>query len=164
MHETGSDAAVPAAFLTQLGGVFDAYLTIQQGLSHDQLHVAHAGSEQVLQALNAVDMTLLQGEGHTLWKRAAAAMRRSLSELGNAADIEAARQSFALLSTVLAQVADHFGTGGQESLYLYHCPMALADEGASWLQLASTAENPYLGSRMFDCGSKERSFAFKREE
>ncbi len=159
-HQGGDDAA----FSAQLGGVFDAYLTIQRGLSRDQLHAAHAGAAQVLQALNTVDMKQVQGEGHAIWQGATAEIRQSLSELGNAQDIEAARRSFGLLSTALVQIADRFGTGTQEPLHLYHCPMAFTNEGASWLQAAPTTENPYFGSRMFSCGSKERGFSFGHGE
>jgi hypothetical protein len=37
--------------------------------------------------------------------------------------------------------------------------MALDNKGATWLQVAEQVENPYLGSAMFRCGTRQQRFA-----
>ena len=42
--------------------------------------------------------------------------------------------------------------GGRVSLF--HCPMAIDEEGAMWLQEDEEVRNPYHGSAMLRCGSR----------
>jgi Cu(I)/Ag(I) efflux system membrane fusion protein len=161
-HESvakGVGHAVTPLFLEQLAAVFTAYIHVQEGLSHDQLGAAQTGAEQVLAALKKVDMQQVEGEAHVQWMRSAEDIDQSASLLRDADKIAAARAAFEALSTALASVAEGVGTGVAEPLYQYHCPMALDNKGATWLQVAEQVENPYLGSAMFRCGTRQQRFA-----
>jgi len=156
---TRHDMATSALFLEQLSAVFAAYTQVQEGLSHDQLAAAQKGAEQILLAVEKVDMEQVEGEVHVLWMRAAKDIAKSAALVRAAGEIATARAAFEALSIALVDVAEGVGTGAAEPLYLYHCPMALNNKGATWLQLAEQVENPYLGSAMFSCGTRRQRFA-----
>ena len=45
----------------------------------------------------------------------------------------------------------------EETVRLFHCPMAHDSQGADWLQLAVETANPYFGAAMLRCGSQTDS-------
>jgi Cu(I)/Ag(I) efflux system membrane fusion protein len=65
------------------------------------------------------------------------------------------RKEFRDLSGVMIDLARHAGSSGKQPLLVYHCPMAFNNEGADWMQNKSGTENPYFGSKMFNCGTEE---------
>ena len=57
-----------------------------------------------------------------------------------------------MLSKDIADLIKTFGTGGQ-TLYKDFCPMASDGKGAIWISEVKEIKNPYLGSKMPECGS-----------
>ena len=161
-HEPGESEGefkVPVAFQEQLAAVFSAYFEIQQGLSKDDLSRSAQGTDEIANSLKGVDMALLEGRAHMAWMEHLKRLQASVEKMRQAGDIETARVAFEPLSEAMTAVAGRFGTGLQESVYRFHCPMALGNHGASWLQEAEMTENPYLGGRMYRCGSQEEAFS-----
>ena len=158
-HAGGEERfAAPAGFQEQLAALFSAYFEVQQGLSQDDFGRSARGVEALAEALEAVDMALLEGEAHMAWMEQLKELRKSSAQLRQAGDMEQARAVFEPLSDVLAAVAGRFGTGRQEPVYRFFCPMAFDNRGAHWLQEAEKTENPYFGSRMYRCGSQKEVF------
>lgn len=155
-HESSSHPTsrldVPPEFSPQLKPVFDTYFRIQSALSSDSLEDAKIAAVDFVKALDAVDMTLLQGPAHHAWMKELEASKGSASTIVTADDINKAREGFALLSESMIVVAREFGTGG-ESVYRLKCPMAFDNRGADWLQSETPTANPYFGAAMFKCGS-----------
>jgi len=164
-HQHGGDAAGPAdetstafhipdAFQAQLDAVYSAYFGIQHGLSRDNLADAQEGSNDLLNALNDVDMGLLTGAAHMTWMKDFRAITRTAKTIGAATEIADARASFALLSESVFGAARRFGSSGAQVILRFHCPMAFDNRGADWLQTVPDVENPYFGSQMFQCGEQ----------
>jgi Cu(I)/Ag(I) efflux system membrane fusion protein len=147
-------AEVPEAFKIQLDSVFTSYFDVQQSLSRDDLSAAQTATKKVLNKLNAVDMTLLEGPLHMAWMKEYGNVEKTAKELSGEQDIERARQAFAQLSESLAAVAKKFGTSGARPILRFHCPMAFDGRGADWLQNKPGTENPYFGATMFTCGEQ----------
>jgi len=152
-HE-GPSLATPDQFRTQLDAVFAAYFDAQQALSHDKFPESQQAIKKLVDALNGVDMRLLQGPAHEAWMKELANTRKSSGDLTAAAGIDAARAAFATLSETLMAVAHKFGTSGKQPIFRFHCPMAFDNRGADWLQNKKGTENPYFGSAMFTCGDQ----------
>jgi len=70
------------------------------------------------------------------------------------ADINAERTHFSQLSANAYELVKAFGAG--KKIYYDHCPMAFDNKGANWLNDVAAIQNPYLGSKMPDCGSVEQ--------
>jgi Cu(I)/Ag(I) efflux system membrane fusion protein len=169
-HVTEGTAAQPtseafevsSAFETQFDEVIGAYFGVQEALSHDHHVGAVKDANGLLARLETVDAGLLSGLAQSVWLTEREGIKKSATDLAAAADIEAARTAFALLSESMAATVARFGTGGQQPIYRFHCPMAFNNRGADWLQNAKEAENPYFGAAMFRCGVLKETISAQR--
>jgi Cu(I)/Ag(I) efflux system membrane fusion protein len=148
---------VPAPFGEQMAPLLNAYVGIQEALSHDRHNEARDAARALGQALTRVDMSLLTGPAHDAWMKESEAVKKSAADIASAADIERSRAGFALLSESLIVVARRFGVGAA-TVHRFHCPMAFDGRGADWLQAKERTENPYFGSVMFRCGTMKETF------
>ncbi len=151
---------IPKSFKKQLDKVYAAYFKIQFALSHDNLESAKIEALNLLKMLEATDMRLLRGNAHMLWMELLENIKKSGSSLKDASNIETARRTFRKLSESLITVGKKLGSD-QQSLLVYHCPMAFDNKGADWLQNKEGTENPYFGSMMFNCGNQVANLSSK---
>jgi hypothetical protein len=84
--------------------------------------------------------------------KGAAAMARAAAEISSTSDVKAQRLAFASLNEDLIKLLKDIGLD-QGKLYVAHCPMALNDQGASWVSTTKEIRNPYFGDSMLTCGS-----------
>ncbi len=145
---------VPEAFLDQLGGLLPMYFEIKDGLVNDNDAAAIVGARGFLEALEKVDMMLLEGEAHNYWMRQMKAMQAHAEAIANSADLSEQRKNFGSLSELLIETLAAFGYSGQ-GVVVQHCPMAFDDAGADWLSNEQRVLNPYFGSAMLTCGTVE---------
>ena len=150
--ETEIRYEAPKAFLAQLQPLFTHYLAIQQALAGDNLAATRSGAGAFSEALQAIDMSLVTGAGHMAWMGLSAKFAKSAKEIASRADIDEARAQFEPLSTSMIALAQQFGTGMADPVSVAHCPMALDNSGANWLQLGAEIANPYFGASMLRCG------------
>jgi Cu(I)/Ag(I) efflux system membrane fusion protein len=149
---------VPGEFRARLEPLFDTYFRVQTALSLDSDEDAQGAAKDFCKALEAVDMSLLQGPAHQAWMKESEDITKTARRIVAAVDIEKARSAFAMLSESMIGVAKRFGAGS-EDVYRFHCPMAFNDRGADWLQNDQKTANPYFGSAMFRCGVLKETFA-----
>lgn len=148
---------IPAAFVNQLKPVFQAYLQLQQALSRDALDDAIVAAKQIDSAAEQVDMGLLVGTAHDAWMKEQKQFCSLTKQIVTSSSIEDARFGFAMLSESMIVIAKRFGL--PSTLHRFHCPMAFDGRGADWLQTKEKTENPFFGSAMFRCGSREETIA-----
>ena len=149
---------VPREFTAQLEPLFDTYFRVQTALSLDSDEDAKGAAKDFCKALEAVDMSLLQGAAHQAWMKELEDSTKTARRIVAGVDIQEARSVFALLSESMIGVAKRFGAGSAD-VYRFHCPMAFNDRGADWLQNDQKTANPYFGSVMFRCGVLKETFA-----
>ncbi|MFC2088197.1 efflux RND transporter periplasmic adaptor subunit [Calditrichota bacterium] len=148
-------------FLGQLSGVYNEYFALQYQMSHDNLEGAKDQSSKLIENLNKVDMSLVKGDAHNIWMVRLKNIQSAGQQLNDSKEMKNARIAFENLSNELITTLKQFGSDGSENIYLYHCPMAFDNKGADWLQNKEGTENPYFGSEMFNCGTKETTLAKK---
>jgi len=154
---TARSEVLDPVFGEQLADLVSAYLDIQRALAGDDGAAAIGLSDPAAEALNRVDMSLVQGDDHAAWMSHAQALRSLLGQLSGAGDVAAARQHFAGLSAEMLALLQPFGAPG-EPLYQAHCPMAFGGDGAAWLQDGEEISNPYFGAAMLRCGEIQEVF------
>lgn len=142
----------PAAFRQQLRQLYESYADLTGALASDDYDSAVTAATHVQEALSAVDMELLKGEGHMRWMDLAKAMRDSLDAMTGAADIKGIREGLPELTGALQQAITAFGIASGDPVYQAHCPMAVDGEGGDWLQPGTDVLNPYYGEMMLRCG------------
>tara|TARA_B100000674_G_scaffold12014_1_gene8906 strand:- start:3579 stop:5291 length:1713 start_codon:yes stop_codon:yes gene_type:complete len=140
-----------------------AYLVVQKGLSSDHLQMAMNGAQTLRSALLR---SAHRGSSDVLrndWERMAPALEQALDLFAAAPDIASARAAFVSLSETVLGSVERLGLEMESALGIYHCPMALKDRGARWIQRVGAVENPYFGASMLRCGSLQRALVARGE-
>jgi Cu(I)/Ag(I) efflux system membrane fusion protein len=150
-HEVHSAAKLNPEFRRQLGKVLEGYLALHKALAADQADQAVQEAKKALDAVAVVDITLLSGQDHMNWMKHEAELKKILSHVVGAKEIEAIRKDFAVLSEQITTTLKRF-KASSATLYRFKCPMAFDNRGATWLQASEETANPYFGKMMLRCG------------
>ena len=150
IHDTAS---------TQTTSVFPAkeiiagYLQLKNALAKDNGKEAAAAGNTIVATLAKVDMKSLLQEQMKSYMDIADDLKEHAEHIGaNPGKLDHQREHFIMLSKDMADFVKTFGNGGQ-TLYKDFCPMANDGKGAIWISEVKEIKNPYLGSKMPDCGS-----------
>ncbi len=150
-HEVERAVKVSPEFRHQLGEIIEGYLDMQTSLAADKADQAVKEAKKALDAVAAVDMTLLSGQDHMDWMKHEGELKKILSHVVKAKKIEPIRKDFAVLSELIAATIKRFKPFSQ-TLYQFKCTMAFDNRGATWLQAQEETANPYFGKMMLRCG------------
>ncbi len=134
-------AAVPAG---ALGVVLTGYEELRRDLAADRLAALPATAARIEAAATTLAAEKQPG-GDELLKGA-----QALTALGPTPDMKQARVAYGELSrgVVAALAADATLQAGR---FLFECPMAKGYQ--RWVQLEEKMANPYMGTRMLECGT-----------
>jgi hypothetical protein len=134
MNRTASQAETsgPAALRAELSDFrLEDYATIGDALYKDDLEAAGKA---------AAVLAGYDKEGP---------MGKPARAIADSKDLAEARTHFKELTAVAVPIAKE-----QKAMYLAHCPMALNQQGADWLQASKDEiRNPYMGAKMAHCGA-----------
>jgi len=151
-------ADIPDGFMSGLDRVYAAYFDAQEALASDDLGGYLRAASALRAALEIVDESGLIGEPQGIWRRASGKLRVDEA----VSDIERARAGFVRVSEAIITLERRFGHrlghGEGNVWHVAHCPMALDNKGASWLQRGEPINNPYFGASMLRCGEIRESF------
>jgi len=148
---------VPEDFRAQLTRVVDAYLDVRDVLIASDEAAARSHLHDMQNALDDVDMALLEDVPHNAWMQDLRAMESHLSHIGAADGLQGLRAEFNTLSLVLAYSIQRFGVDME--VYRQYCPMAFDEEGAYWISEEEEIRNPYLPENMLGCGEVVESLS-----
>lgn len=146
-------AGLPEAFLATLSPLYQSYFSLAEDLSLDRVGTSRPA---VVKALESIRDDLLCDEDQERFAPLLRRLGREAKRVAAAPDLEAARVAFEPLSIAMITMASDFGAAAGDSVLLFHCPMAFDWRGADWLQGRDGVENPYFGSRMYRCGTREQ--------
>jgi Cu(I)/Ag(I) efflux system membrane fusion protein len=133
---------------TPAQNLVNAYIALQTKLAKDDAAGSKAAYVGLQNALKAKELGL---DAATQQKLSSAVAKGAA-----AGKIEDARTAFASVSDALLAYLGTSKNPLSASLTVAHCPMALDNKGAKWLQLGDNLENPYFGSEMLRCGTVEK--------
>ncbi len=141
----------PEAFQRQLTTLVGPYLPVKDALVASDPATAAAAAADFVTALDAVNMSLVEGNAHRYWMEQLRALRAHGRQLADNDDLDGQRQQFEFLSAALINALRAFGAAGK-TVYVQHCPMAFNDRGADWIASEAAIRNPYFGDQMLTCG------------
>ena len=148
---------VPDALTQVLKLMLNDYLELQSSLSHDSIEKSQEHTASLKHQLDTMEEGMLEEDGESFWDGHVNFMDAALIRMDKAPDIQNVREGFLELSNALVPMLKQFGSGLEQEILIYHCPMAFRGKGGDWIQNKSGIENPYFGSSMFTCGElKER--------
>ncbi len=134
---------------SQLKPVFDSYFSVKDALIKTDAATVSAKAAELSASINAVDMSKLSAEEHTVWMKVMQDLAANAESISKSKDVAKQRNAFATLSGniyALAKVSKQ-----DAPIYYQHCPMY--NGGANWLSKENAIKNPYYGAQMLTCGS-----------
>jgi Cu(I)/Ag(I) efflux system membrane fusion protein len=138
-----------------VGHLATAYLPLWRTFADDDLSGAHEASAALQDVAKDHETPPGTPEAMTFFKTEFTAITRALTELDQADNIKAARQSFEHVSISLIRLVKSVGIPPDLDLRLAYCPMAFGGRRADWLQQGEPLLNPYFGDAMLHCGEFE---------
>jgi Cu(I)/Ag(I) efflux system membrane fusion protein len=148
---------VPAAFRNQLTEVANKYFSIKNALVESNPLSAATAAKEIMKALQAVDMKILDKDSHDAWMVLLKPMEQGAAGISTKTDVEEQRKHFERLSDHLIEAVQRFGVNS-DKVYRAYCPMAFDDKGAYWLSEFEDIKNPYFGASMLRCGENREVF------
>jgi len=141
----------PKKFKNQMKSLVLAYLDLTDALINSDGNKAKSKSQNMIDKLSDVDMTLLSNQGHIYWLQQKNIIKKNIELISQTTDIEEQRKAYINLSDAMIKSVKAFGANLK--LFVDFCPMANSKEGARWISLKKKIFNPYFGDKMLDCGS-----------
>lgn len=154
----GKGPRVGAAFRRELTPFYDALLGTQRALAADDLAQARQYAAAAASALDAVAAEPGPRWLAEVWTGIRGRGTAAAQLVSEAGDLGQARAAFERLSGVALALLRRFGHVRAEPLHEVFCSMALDNRGASWIQEGDEIVNPYMGSKMLECGEVRASF------
>ena len=130
------------------------YFHIKHALVSDDAAEAKKGATMMLQVISQFDNSLLPADQKAAYNNHISAIKEHAQAIIASANVDAERTHFGELSTHTYELIKAFGAG--KKIYYDHCPMAFKGKGANWLNESVAIQNPYMGTKMPDCGSVEQ--------
>lgn len=134
----------------KLTTVFEKYFILKDALVMSDVSKSTTISNELIAAINAVDMKVLANDVHMVWMKKRNAIEETTKAISSSKDIDNQRKQFITLSNDIYDIIKV--SKFQSPIYIQHCPMANNGKGANWLSKESTVKNPYYGSKMLSCG------------
>ncbi len=141
--------------VNQLVAVFDQYFAVKDGLVKTDGNTVSTQAKELLNAINLVDMQLLNPAEHTVWMKILKALKSDSESISKTTDPARQRQYFMPLSNNMYSLIKASNLG--IPMYYQHCPMANKGKGADWLSKEMAVKNPYFGSQMMTCGNTKET-------
>lgn len=153
----GEGASEHAHQTSQAQATASENTTAVAALKNPNLDAVYQQYQRLVEALidgdaNAAKLPALAIEAGAREIPGATSIANAAAEISTAGDLNTQRLAFARLNEVFISLVKQTGMDSGK-LYIAHCPMALDDEGASWVTNTREIKNPYFGSSMLTCGT-----------
>lgn len=143
--------------IKDLSLIIEEYLNLKNALTQDNSENASIAAENMLKMMASFDKTTLSEENLSEYKEIEEDMIENCNHIKeNASEIAHQREHFVFLSKDIKDALDIVGTN--EKLFVDFCPMANEGKGALWISEKEEIENPYMGSKMLNCGKIDGQF------
>ncbi len=141
----------PTKLKSQISIVLDTYIILKDALVNDLPEKAKSSATILLDNLNTIEMSQLNGDSHDYWMKQSKIMTSQSAKIAGTNEIEEQRNGFESLSQALINTISAFGIENKK-VFVEFCPMASNNKGAVWLSFDETIRNPYFGEKMMSCG------------
>jgi hypothetical protein len=132
---------------SSLPDLLNLYYDIKNALFNSNAAEASAKAGLLLKAINAVDLTTLNGKDHTVFMSLQTKLSFDARHIAEVQNLDHQREHFASLSLNMYTLAKSASLSKQP-VYEDYCPM----KKAYWLSSEAEIKNPYFGEQMPDCG------------
>lgn len=138
-----------AAVSTQFNKALQGYYDLKNALAEDKTDAAVKSAAALQAAVKKVPHQGFANEKqHQLWMKESGVILKSTAELSNTTDLKAQRKSFEGISSSFITLVKDLKVN-EDTVFVEYCPMVKL----SWLNEVKAVQNPYYGSKMYECGT-----------
>lgn len=145
---------VNADVSAHINEILSHYSHVKHALTKDDAAEAKNGATMLLQVISQFDNSLFPADQKAEYAKHINGIKEHADAIAKSANVDAERMHFAELSSHMYGLIKAFGAG--KKIYYDHCPMAFGNKGANWLNESSAIQNPYMGTKMPECGTVEQ--------
>ena len=140
----------------EFGKTLQAYFDTKNALATDNVAKASVGAKNLLATLTAFPVKTLTTAQQAEWKKQSEELKKYATPIVAEKDLKAQRKSFENVSSAMIKLVKAVGLNSNE-IYVQYCPMVKR----SWLNEVEDVQNPFYGSKMYDCGEVTETIAKK---
>ncbi len=160
VYDNTRESANSDLFNTQFNLFLHRYYDLKNTFIKEQIPAIDAAADSLSNSIKAIPIKELKADSV---QKAAQILIESIQAeligLKGESDIEEKRKAFQMLGEqllVLIQKVQY----DKEIIYNQYCPMAMDNNGASWLSNSADIQNPYLPKTMLECGEVKDTLNF----
>lgn len=146
------DAKTKASFEQTLKTYFD----LKNALATDNVNLAATKASSLLGALKAFPVKNLTSAQQAEWKKQSSEIQRYTAPIVAEKDLKLQRKSFENVAAFMIRLVKGVQLNSAD-VYVQYCPMVKR----SWLNEVQEVQNPFYGSKMYDCGEVTDTLAKK---
>ena len=143
---------VNKAFNKALSG----YFNVKNALATDNVALTSTSAKGFLADLKSFPISALTIEQRNQWKAQVEDIKKHTSAIVAEKDLKAQRKSFEYVSSAVIKIVKGVNLNNNE-VFVQYCPMVKR----SWLNEVEDIQNPFYGSKMYDCGEVTETIAKK---
>ncbi len=143
---------VKKAFNKALSG----YFNIKNALASDNGSLAGTSAKSFLSDLKSFPTNSLTVEQRNQWKIQAEELKKHTAAIVAEKDLKVQRKSFEYVSSAVIKIVKGVNLNNND-VYVQYCPMVKR----SWLNEIEDVQNPFYGSKMYECGEVTDTIAKK---
>ena len=141
---------------SEFNKTLQAYFEIKNALATDNVDLAATGAKTLEARLKTFPVKTLTAVQQVEWKKRAIELQKALSALAVDKELAAQRKSFGNVSYAMIKLTKSIHLNNND-VYVQYCPMVKK----SWLNEVEDVQNPFYGSKMYDCGEVTDTIAKK---
>lgn len=140
----------------EFGKTLQAYFETKNALATDNVAKAGVGAKNLLANLAAFPVKTLSATQQAEWKKQSEELKKYATPIVTEKDLKAQRKSFENVSSAMIKLVKAVNLNSAD-VYVQYCPMVKR----SWLNEVEDVQNPFYGSKMYDCGEVTETIAKK---
>ncbi|HQS24741.1 MAG: hypothetical protein B7Y11_09225 [Sphingobacteriia bacterium 24-36-13] len=152
VYNTTRVSANSDVFNSQFSLFLNSYFNLKDAFIKEQINAIDAAADSVSKLSKAIPLKELKADSTQKTAQILIeSIKAELIGLKGETDIEEKRKAFQMLGEqllVLIQTVQY----DRQIIYNQYCPMAMDNNGATWLSNKAEIQNPYLPKTMLECG------------
>ncbi len=152
VYNNTKESANSDVFNSQFSLFLNSYFNLKDAFIKEQINAIDAAADSVAKLSKVIPLKELKADSTQKTAQILIeSIQAELIGLKGETDIEEKRKAFQMLGEqllVLIQTVQY----DRQIIYNQYCPMAMDNNGATWLSNSADIKNPYLPKTMLECG------------
>ena len=140
----------------EFNNILKAYFDTKNALSKDNVTAAGTGAKALTDYIAAFPVKTLTAAQLAEWKKHTVELKKYTGPIITEKDLKAQRKNFEYVSSAMIKLTKAMNMNNV-TVYVQYCPMVKR----SWLNEVEAVQNPFYGSKMYDCGEVSETLAKK---